>query len=74
MLHIKKAKGKGYYVSITATDGEILATSELLTAKHNAFKNIAAIALQFDSRGVIVKDESTGQMYLINKKGKKVKF
>jgi len=75
MIHIKKAKGKGYYVSVTAANGEILAISEVLAAKHNALKNIAAMALQFDCKGgIVTKDETTGQMYLVNKKGKKTKF
>lgn len=76
MVHIKKAKGKGYYVSITADNGEILCTSEVLNAKYSCYKNIAAAAKQLTNAdcGVIVTDETTGEKLFITKAGKKLKL
>lgn len=72
MVHIKKAKGKGYFVSITADNGEILCTSEVLNTKYSCYKNIAASAKQLSNTGgVIVTDETTGQKHLVTKLGKK---
>ena len=75
MILIKKAKGKGYFVSVTGNNGEKLNTSEVLETKQSCIKNIVAAAAQYDNAGgVLVKDETNQKMFLVNKAGKKIKF
>ena len=75
MVLINKAKGKGYYVKITGNNNEPLCTSEVLNTKQSCYKNIAATALQLTGKsGVLVKDTTIDETFLVNKAGKKVEI
>lgn len=55
MIHILKSKS-GYRVRYTGKNGEILAVSEVLTSKQNAWKNVRATMKLFGNTGVVVID------------------
>lgn len=56
MIKIKKSKS-GYRCQYLSKNGEILAVSEVLNSKANAWKNIRAICKMFNSGVVNVLDE-----------------
>lgn len=64
MIHILKSKS-GWRVRYSAKNGEILAVSEVLTSKANAWKNVRAMMLLVETGDVILKDE-LGDQYIVN--------
>lgn len=60
MIHIKKSIDKQFYVTVVGENGECLSTSEMLTSKQKAWKNIEA---QWNEFGAVVLLEITDDTF-----------